>query len=174
MKRIGLVLLSLFLLCACQKPIQPSKENCLEVCMDDANVLKKDVLNSNITEEKNVYKIVFETDSSHYEYKIGKDGKIQDKKYKALKEKENREEEVQPEPEEKPSEEKKDEISKDAKQRALEAACINMGIDTSAPQNVQVTMEEGQLVVRFDFGEGVTYVTTVDPNSFEATSSYSI
>ena len=56
----------------------------------------------------------------------------------------------------------------------LEAACINMGIDTSAPQNVQVTMEEGQLVVRFDFGEGVTYVTTVDPNSFEATSSYSI
>ena len=89
MKRIGLVLLSLFLLCACQKPIQPSKENCLEVCMDDANVLKKDVLNSNITEEKNVYKIVFETDSSHYEYKIGKDGKIQDKKYEALKEKEN-------------------------------------------------------------------------------------
>ena len=49
MKRIGLVLLSLFLLCSCQKPIQPSKENCLEVCMDDANVLKKDVLNSNIT-----------------------------------------------------------------------------------------------------------------------------
>ena len=49
-----------------------------------------------------------------------------------------------------------------------------MGIDTGAPQNVQVTMEEGQLVVRFDFGEGVTYVTTVDPNSFEATSSYSI
>ena len=169
MKRIGLVLLSLFLLCACQKPIQPSKENCLEVCMDDANVLKKDVLNSEITEEKDVYKIVFETSSSHYEYKIGKDGKIQDKKYKALKEKENREEEVQPEPEE-----NKDEISEDAKQRALEAACINMGIDTSAPQNVQVTMEEGQLVVRFDFGEGVTYVTTVDPNSFVATSSYSI
>ena len=84
------------------------------------------------------------------------------------------EEEVQPEPEEKPAEENKDEISKDAKKRALEAACINMGIDTSAPQNVQVTMEEGQLVVRFDFGEGVTYVTTVDPNSFEATSSYSI
>ena len=70
--------------------------------------------------------------------------------------------------------EKKDEISEDAKQRALEAACINMGIDTSSPQNVQVTMEEGQLVVRFDFGEGVTYVTTVDPNSFVATSSYSI
>ena len=169
MKRIGLVLLSLFLLCACQKPIQPSKENCLEVCMDDANVLKKDVLNSDITEEKNVYKIVFETSSSHYEYKIGKDGKIQDKKYEALKEKENREEEVQSEPEE-----NKDEISEDAKQRALEAACINMGIDTSAPQNVQVTMEEGQLVVRFDFGEGVTYVTTVDPNSYVATSSYSI
>ena len=169
MKRIGLVLLSLFLLCSCQKPIQPSKENCLEVCMDDANVLKKDVLNSDITEEKNVYKIVFETSSSHYEYKIGKDGKIQDKKYKALKEKGNREEEVQPDPEE-----NKGEISEDAKQRALEAACINMGIDTSAPQNVQVTMEEGQLVVRFDFGEGVTYVTTVDPNSFVATSSYSI
>ena len=174
MKRVGLVLLSLFLLCSCQKPIQPSKENCMEVCMDDANVLKKDVLNSDITEEKNVYKIVFETSSSYYEYKIGKDGKIQDKKYKALKEKENREEEVQPEPEEKQAEENKDEISEDAKLRALEAACINMGIDTSAPQNVQVTMEEGQLVVRFDFGEGVTYVTTVDPNSFVATSSYSI
>ena len=174
MKRIGLVLLSLFLLCACQNPIQPSKENCLEVCMDDANVLKKDVLNSDIKEENDTYKIVFETSSSHYEYKIGKDGKIQDKKYEALKEKENREEEVQPEPEEKPAKENKDEISEDAKQRALEAACINMGIDTSSPQNVQVTMEEGQLVVRFDFGEGVTYVTTVDPNSFVATSSYSI
>ena len=174
MKRIGLILLSLFLLCACQNSIQPSKESCLEVCMDDAYVLKKDVLNSDITEEKDVYKIVFETSSSHYEYKIGKDGKIQEKKYEALKEKETREEEVESESEGKPSEENKDEISEDAKQRALEAACINMGIDTSAPQNVQVTMEEGQLVVRFDFGEGVTYVTTVDPNSFVATSSYSI
>ena len=142
--------------------------------MDDSNVSEEEITSLSKEEKKGDYYIVFETATGHYEYKIGKDGQIKDRDYQSVTEKENREEEVQPEPEEKPSEEKKDEISKDAKQRALEAACINMGIDTSAPQNVQVTMEEGQLVVRFDFGEGVTYVTTVDPNSFEATSSYSI
>ena len=147
--------------------------------MDDSNVSEEEITSLSKEEKKGNYYIVFETATGHYEYKIGKDGQIKDRDYQSVtsenvEEEKKEEEEVQPEHEEKTAEEKKDEISEDAKQRALEAACINMGIDTSAPQNVQVTMEEGQLVVRFDFGEGVTYVTTVDPNSFVATSSYSI
>ena len=184
MKRIGLILLSLFLLCACQSGIEATLEDSVIVAMDDSNVSEEEITSLSKEEKKGNYYIVFETATGHYEYKIGKDGRIKDRDYQSIanenvEEKKKEEEEVQPEPEEKPAEEKpaeekKDEISEDAKQRALEAACINMEIDTSAPQNVQVTMEEGQLVVRFDFGEGVTYVTTVDPNSFVATSSYSI
>ena len=184
MKRIGLILLSLFLLCACQSGIEATLEDSVIVAMDDSNVSEEEITSLSKEEKKGDYYIVFETATGHYEYKIGKDGQIKDRDYQSVtnenvEEEKKEEEEVQPEPEEKPAEEKpaeekKDEISGDAKKRALEAACINMGIDTGAPQNVQVTMEEGQLVVRFDFGEGVTYVTTVDPNSFVATSSYSI
>ena len=161
MKRTGLILLSLFLLCACQSGIEATLEDSVIVAMDDSNVSEEEITSLSKEEKKGDYYIVFETATGHYEYKIGKDGQIKDRDYQSV-------------TNENVEEEKKDEISEDAKQRALEAACINMGIDTSAPQNVQVTMEEGQLVVRFDFGEGVTYVTTVDPNSFVATSSYSI
>ena len=179
MKRIGLILLSLFLLCTCQSEIEATLEDSVIVAMDDSNVSEEEITSLSKEEKKGDYYIVFETATGHYEYKIGKDGQIKDRDYQSVtnenvEEEKKEEEEVQPEHEEKTAEEKKDEISEDAKQRALEAACINMGIDTGAPQNVQVTMEEGQLVVRFDFGEGVTYVTTVDPNSYVATSSYSI
>lgn len=178
MKKLILCLICLFSLCACQSGIEATLEDSVIVAMDDSNVSEEEITSLSKEEKKGNYYIVFETATGHYEYKIGKDGRIKDRDYQSATnenvEEKKEEEEVQPEPEEKPAEEKKDEISEDAKQRALEAACINMGIDTSAPQNVQVTMEEGQLVVRFDFGEGVTYVTTVDPNSFVATSSYSI
>ena len=184
MKKLILCLICLFSLCACQSGIEATLEDGVIVAMDDSNVSEEEITSLSKEEKKGNYYIVFETATGHYEYKIGKDGRIKDRDYQSVtnenvEEKKKEEEEVQPEPEEKPAEEKpaeenKDEISEDAKQRALEAACINMGIDASAPQNVQVTMEEGQLVVRFDFGEGVTYVTTVDPNSFDATSSYSI
>ena len=179
MKKLILCLICLFSLCACQSGIEATLEDSVIVAMDDSNVSEEEITSLSKEEKKGNYYIVFETATGHYEYKIGKDGRIKDRDYQSIanenvEEKKKEEEEVQPEPEEKPSEEKKDEIYEDAKKRALEAACINMGIDTSAPQNVQVTMEEGQLVVRFDFGEGVTYVTTVDPNSYVATSSYSI
>ena len=178
MKKLILCLICLFSLCACQSGIEATLEDSVIVAMDDSNVSEEEITSLSKEEKKGNYYIVFETATGHYEYKIGKDGQIKDRDYQSVTnenvEEEKKEEEVQPEPEEKPAEENKDEISKDAKKRALEAACINMGIDTSAPQNVQVTMEEGQLVVRFDFGEGVTYVTTVDPNSYVATSSYSI
>ncbi len=177
MKKLILCLICLFSLCACQSGIEATLEDSVIVAMDDSNVSEEEITSLSKEEKKGNYYIVFETATGHYEYKIGKDGRIKDRDYQSIAnenvEEKKEEEEVQPEPKKEP-EEKKDEISEDAKQRALEAACINMGIDTSAPQNVQVTMEEGQLVVRFDFGEGVTYVTTVDPNSFVATSSYSI
>ena len=179
MKKLILCLICLFSLCACQSGIEVTLEDSVIVAMDDSNVSEEEITSLSKEEKKGNYYIVFETATGHYEYKIGKDGRIKDRDYQSVtnenvEEEKKEEEEVQPEPEEKPAEENKDEISEDAKKRALEAACINMGIDTSAPQNVQVTMEEGQLVVRFDFGEGVTYVATVDPNSFVATSSYSI
>ena len=179
MKKLILCLICLFSLCACQSGIEATLEDSVIVAMDDSNVSEEEITSLSKEEKKGNYYIVFETATGHYEYKIGKDGRIKDRDYQSIasenvEEEKKEEEEVQPEPEEKPAEEKKDEISGDAKKRALEAACINMGIDTSAPLNVKVTMEQGQLVVRFDFGEGVTYVTTVDPNSYVATSSYSI
>ncbi|MGN1276282.1 MAG: hypothetical protein ACI4UK_04765 [Floccifex sp.] len=175
MKKLGLCFVFCLALMGCQKGIVPTKEDCLEVAMDDANVTVSEITESSLDEKKGNYIIVFETETGHYEYTIGKDGIIKDRIYSALSEEkqveQEEEKEVEPEPEQpvEPSG-----ISAEDQARALEVACVNMGISTSDPQNVSITMEDGLYVVRFDFGEGVTYVTTIDPNSFEATSSYSI
>ena len=46
MKRIGLILLSLFLLCACQSGIEATLEDSVIVAMDDSNVSEEEITSS--------------------------------------------------------------------------------------------------------------------------------
>ncbi|MGN1277679.1 MAG: hypothetical protein ACI4UK_11875, partial [Floccifex sp.] len=151
MKKKFLIVAFLFLLAGCKNEVLPTKEDCLEVAMDDANVKKSEVLDSSIKEENGQYLIVFETESTRYEFVVDVNGIIVNRKYSSLsketevKEKEDEEPVVEPESND-------SQVSNEDFQRALEAACINMGIEITDPQNVKVTMEEGSLVVRYDFG----------------------
>ena len=84
MKRIGLILLSLFLLCACQSGIEATLEDSVIVAMDDSNVSEEEITSLSKEEKKGNYYIVFETATGHYEYKIGKDGQIKDRDYQSV------------------------------------------------------------------------------------------
>ena len=84
-RRNSLLLIAAFglLLTGCSKSgLEITKNDILEVARDDANASKKDCENVVIKEEKGAYIVSFNTSGGSYEYKIGKDGIIQDRNYK--------------------------------------------------------------------------------------------
>ena len=58
------------------------RDDILEVARDDANATKKECSNVSVQEEKKYYTVSFDTSTGSYEYKIGKDGIIQERNYK--------------------------------------------------------------------------------------------
>ena len=77
------ILASALLLSGCgNSELEITKNDILEVARDDANATKKECSNVNVQEEKKYYTVTFDTKSGSYEYKIGKDGIIQDRNYK--------------------------------------------------------------------------------------------
>ena len=62
--------------------LEITKNDILEVARDDANATKKECSNVKVSEEKKYYNVTFNTKFGSYEYKIGKDGIIQDRNYK--------------------------------------------------------------------------------------------
>lgn len=84
-RRNSLLLIAAFglLLTGCSKSgLEITKNDILEVARDDANASKKDCENVVIKEEKGAYIVSFNTSGGSYEYKIGKDGIIQERNYK--------------------------------------------------------------------------------------------
>ena len=84
-KRNSLIFLTAFglLLTGCSKSgLEITKDDILEVARDDANATKKECSNVSIQEEKKYYTVSFDTTTGSYEYKIGKDGIIQERNYK--------------------------------------------------------------------------------------------
>ena len=84
-KRNSLIFLTAFglLLTGCSKSgLEITKDDILEVARDDANATKKECENVSIKEQKGSYIISFNTNGGSYEYKIGKDGIIQERNYK--------------------------------------------------------------------------------------------
>ena len=159
MKNILFCFLFLMMCTGCQKEILPSKEDFLEMALDTSNVEFDEVVQSNIEIKEEKYFINFDTNTGHYEYIYEKDGTLIHSSYNPILI-------------EKEIEEEKSELSQEEKERALEVACINMGISISDPQNVEIKLEEDSIVARFNFGEEVTYVTIIDPVSFTVTSSF--
>lgn len=173
------ILASALLLSGCgNSELEITKNDILEVARDDANATKKECSNVNVQEEKKYYTVTFDTNSGSYEYKIGKDGIIQDRNYKRTGDGEQVEPEktaapVETSPEETKKEEKESKNSFDAnQQQAIDAALANAGLGTDDVKDIGCTLNEAtqQYTVTFNF-QGTNNTSVVDASSFAVLST---
>ena len=161
--------------------LEITKNDILEVARDDANVTKSECSNVKVSEEKKYYNVTFNTKFGSYEYKIGKDGIIQDRNYK----RKGDGEQVEPEkttapdetsPEETKKEEKEEKESKNSfdanQQQAIDAALANAGLGTDDVTDIGCTLDEAtqQYNVTFNF-QGTSNTSVVDASSFAVLST---
>lgn len=155
-----IILASTLLLTGCgNSNLEITKNDILEVARDDANATKKECSNVSVQEEKKYYTVSFDTTTGSYEYKIGKDGIIQERNYKRS----NSEEVSTTEPVEEKKEETKTETKKEEKkestsfdenqQAAIDAALANAGLGQEDVTDIGCTLDEAtqQYTVTFTF-----------------------
>lgn len=167
-----IILASTLLLTGCgNRELEISQNDILEVARDDANATKKECSNVSVQEEKKYYTVSFDTTTGSYEYKIGKDGIIQERNYK----KSNSEDVSTTEP----VEEKKEETNKEEstsfdenQQRAINAVLANAGLGQEDVTDIGCTLDEAtqQYTVTFNF-QGTNNTSTVDAQSFSVLST---
>ncbi len=174
-----IILASTLLLTGCgNSNLDITKNNILEVAIDDANATKKECSNVSIQEEKKYYTVSFDTTTGSYEYKIGKDGIIQERNYKRS----NSEVVSTTEPVEEKKEETKTETKKEEKkettsfdenqQAAIDAVLANAGLGQEDVTDIGCTLDEAtqQYTVTFNF-QGTNNTSTVDAQSFAVLST---
>lgn len=167
-----LILASTLLLTGCvNSELEITQNDILEVARDDANATKKECSNVSIHEEKKNYTVNFDTNTGSYEYKIGKDGIIQERNYKRS----NSEEVSTTEPvEEKKEKTKKEESTSfdQNQQQAINAALANAGLGQEDVTDIGCTLDEAtqQYTVTFNF-QGTNNTSTVDAQSFAVLST---
>lgn len=176
-----IILASTLLLTGCgNSELEITKNDILEVARDDANATKKECSNVSIQEEKKYYTVSFDTTTGSYEYKIGKDGIIQERNYKRS----NGEEVTTSEPVEEKKEEtkvktetkkeeKKDSTSFDENQQAaIDAALANAGLGQEDVTEIGCTLDEAtqQYTVTFTF-QDIKNTCMVDAATFTVLSS---
>lgn len=178
-KKVLFILASSLLLSGCGNgELEITKNDILEVARDDANATKKECSNVNVQEEKKYYSVTFDTNSGSYEYKIGKDGIIQDRNYKRT----GDEEQVEPENDSAPVETNSEETKKEEKesknlfdanqQQAINAALANAGLGQDDVTDIGCTMDEAtqQYTVTFTF-QDIHNTAIVDAVTFTVLSS---
>ena len=137
-----IILASTLLLTGCgNSELEITQNDILEVARDDANATKKECSNVSIQEEKKYYTVSFDTTTGSYEYKIGKDGIIQERNYKRS----NSEEVSMTEPlEEKKKETKKEESTSfdENQQAAIDSALANAGLGQEEVTEIGCTLDE--------------------------------
>ena len=174
-----IILASTLLLTGCgNSNLDITKNDILEVARDDANATKKECSNVSIQEEKKYYTVSFDTTTGSYEYKIGKDGIIQERNYKRS----NSEDVSTTEPVEEKKEETKTETKKEEKkestsfdenqQAAIDASLANAGLGQEDVTDIGCTLDEAaqQYTVTFNF-QGTNNTSTVDAQSFAVLST---
>lgn len=179
-----IILASTLLLTGCgNSNLEITQNDILEVARDDANATKKECSNVSIQEEKKYYTVSFDTNTGSYEYKIGKDGIIQERNYKRSNSEEKEEvstttpveekkEETKSETETK-KEEKKESTSFDENQQAaIEAALANAGLGQEDVVDIGCTLDEAtqQYTVTFTF-QDIKNTCMVDAATFTVLSS---
>lgn len=171
-----IILASTLLLTGCgNSELEITKNDILEVARDDANATKKECSNVSVQVEKKYYTVSFDTNTGSYEYKIGKDGIIQERNYKRS----NSEEVTTSEPVEKKEEtetkkeEEKPSTSFDAnQQQAINAALSNAGLGQEDVTDIGCTIDEAtqQYTVTFTF-QDIHNTAMVDATTFTVLSS---
>lgn len=174
-----IILASTLLLTGCgNSNLDITKNDILEVARDDANATKKECSNVSIQEEKKYYTVSFDTTTGSYEYKIGKDGIIQERNYKRS----NSEDVSTTEPVEEKKEETKTETKKEEKkestsfdenqQAAIDASLANAGLGQEDVTDIGCTLDEAtqQYTVTFIF-QDIHNTAMVDAATFTVLSS---
>ena len=170
-----IILASTLLLTGCgNKELEITQNDILEVARDDANATKKECSNVSIQEEKKYYTVSFDTTTGSYEYKIGKDGIIQERNYKRSNS-DKKEEVSTTEPvEEKKEETKKEESTSfdENQQQAINAALVNAGLGQEDVTDIGCTLDEAtqQYTVTFTF-QDIKNTCMVDAATFTVLSS---
>ena len=179
-----IVLASTLLLTGCgNSELEITQNDILEVARDDANATKKECSNVSIQEEKKYYTVSFDTTTGSYEYKIGKDGIIQERNYKRSNSEEKEEVSISQPVEEKKEEtkaetetkkeEKKESTSFDENQQAaIDAALANAGLAQGDVTDIGCTLDEAtqQYTVTFTF-QDIKNICMVDAATFTVLSS---
>lgn len=182
-RRNSLLLIAAFglLLTGCSKSgLEITKNDILEVARDDANASKKDCENVVIKEEKGAYIVSFNTSGGSYEYKIGKDGIIQERNYKRSNSEEvsttepveEKKEETKSETETKKEEKKESTSFDENQQQAINAALANAGLGQEDVADVDCALDEAsqQYTVTFTF-QDIHNTCVVDATNFVVLSS---
>lgn len=177
-----IVLASTLLLTGCgNSNLEITKNDILEVARDDANATKKECSNVSIQEEKKYYTVSFDTTTGFYEYKIGKDGIIQERNYKRSNSEEKEEvsttapvvEKKEETKNDTKKEEKKESTSFDENQQAaIDAALANAGLAQGDVTDIGCTLDEAtlQYTVTFTF-QDIKNICMVDAATFTVLSS---
>lgn len=177
-----IILASALLLTGCvNSELEITKNDILEVARDDANATKKECSNISIQEDKKYYTVSFDTTTGSYDYKIGKDGIIQERNYKRSNSDEAKEVSTIAPVEEKKEEtktetkkeEKKESTSFDENQQAaIDAALANAGLGQEDVTDIGCTLDEAtqQYTVTFTF-QDIHNTAMVDVATFTVLSS---
>lgn len=174
-----IILASTLLLTGCGNgELEITQNDILEVARDDANATKKECSNVSVQEEKKYYTVSFDTTTGSYEYKIGKDGIIQERNYKRSSSEEvsttdpvvEKKEETKNDTQ---KEEKKESTSFDENQQAaIDAALANAGLAQGDVTDIDCTLDEAtqQYTVTFTF-QDIKNICMVDAATFTVLSS---
>jgi len=171
-----IILASTLLLTGCgNSNLEITKNDILEVARDDANATKKECSNVSVQEEKKYYTVSFDTTTGSYEYKIGKDGIIQERNYKRSNSEEKKEvstTEPVKEPETKKEEEKASTSFDENQQAAINAVLANAGLGQEDVTDIGCTLDEAtqQYTVTFTF-QDIHNTCVVDAATFTVLSS---
>ena len=176
-----IILASTLLLTGCgNSELEITQNDILEVARDDANATKKECSNVSVQEEKKYYIVSFDTNTGSYEYKIGKDGIIQERNYKRSNSEEvttsepveEKKEETKVETETKKEENKESTSFDGNQQQAINAALDNAGLGQEDVTDIGCTLDEAtqQYAVTFTF-QDIHNTAMVDAATFTVLSS---
>lgn len=171
-----IILASTLLLTGCgNSELEITQNDILEVARDDANATKKGCSNVSVQEEKKYYTVSFDTNTGSYEYKIGKDGIIQERNYKKSNSEEKEElstSESVEEPETKKEGKKASTSFDENQQAAIDAALANAGLGQEDVADIDCTLDEAtqQYTVTFTF-QDIKNTCMVDAATFTVLSS---
>ena len=176
-----IILASTLLLTGCgNSELEITQNDILEVARDDANATKKECSNVSVQEEKKYYTVSFDTNTGSYEYKIGKDGIIQERNYKRSNSEEasttepveEKKEETKVKTETKKEEKKESTSFDENQQQAINAALANAGLGQEDVTDIGCTLDEAtqQYTVTFTF-QDIKNTCMVDAATFTVLSS---